>query len=156
MFLYVESRNAEAAQWKCHHVGNPLKDSTLADCWVCWSCLSAKCRMKKRNVQRRESENSTYQFHTEGAVVDGLILDVDVHQGTGLGAFVAGAESGRHECLVAHGCRWWATRPVWNTETQEQFSWATGRLLDWFLGPGCYTLVRSSMCVCVCWEIRSW
>lgn len=47
----------------------------------------------------------TYHFHTEGAVVDGLILNVDVHERTSVRAAVAGAKSGRHEGLIAHGCR---------------------------------------------------
>lgn len=47
----------------------------------------------------------TYHLHTEGAVVDGLILNVDVHKGTGFPTEVAGAKSGRQESLVTHGCR---------------------------------------------------
>lgn len=46
----------------------------------------------------------TYQLHAEGAVVDGLALDVDVHERTGVGAALTGAKRGRHERLVAHGC----------------------------------------------------
>lgn len=46
----------------------------------------------------------TYHLHAEGAVVDGLVLDVDVHERAGVGAAVARAERGRHERLVAHGC----------------------------------------------------
>lgn len=48
---------------------------------------------------------STYHLHAEGAVVDGLALDVDVHERTGFAAALTGAKSGRHKCLVAHGCR---------------------------------------------------
>lgn len=46
-----------------------------------------------------------YHFHTEGAVVGGLVLNVDVHQRTRFTAAVAGAKSGCHESLVTHGCR---------------------------------------------------
>lgn len=46
-----------------------------------------------------------YHFHTEGAVVGGLVLNVDVHQRTRFTAAVTGAKSGRYESLVTHGCR---------------------------------------------------
>lgn len=60
----------------------------------------------------------TYHFHAERAVVDGLVLDVDVHQWTRVRAAVAGAKSGRHKGLVAHGCRGRATH-LWTTRTRR-------------------------------------
>lgn len=56
-------------------------------------------------ISAMREENITYHLYTEGAVVDGLILNVDVHKRTGSPTVVTWAKSGRHECLVTHGCR---------------------------------------------------
>lgn len=45
---------------------------------------------------------ASYQLHTKGAVVDGLILQIDVHQRLGLGAVITGAEGDGHKSLVTH------------------------------------------------------
>lgn len=65
----------------------------------------------------RESELIRYHFHAEGAVVDGLVLDVDVHQRTGVGTAVTRAKGGRHERLITHVCRGSPTR-LWTRAAQ--------------------------------------
>ena len=44
----------------------------------------------------------SYQLHTKRAVVDDLIVQVDVHQRLCLGAVVTGAKSDGHKSLVTH------------------------------------------------------
>lgn len=62
-------------------------------------------KLKLLFISAMREENVTYHLHTEGAVVDGLILNVDVHKWTGIPTVFTWAESGRHECLVTHGSR---------------------------------------------------
>lgn len=65
-----------------------------------------------------KGKSLTYHFHTEGAVVDGLRLDVDVNERTRFPAGLTRAKGGRHERLVTHGCRLSPTGPVERTHTQ--------------------------------------
>lgn len=47
----------------------------------------------------------THHLHTQGAVGDGLRLDVDVHERTRDATLITGAKRGRHKRLVTHGGR---------------------------------------------------
>ena len=105
-----------------------------------------------------------YHFHTEGAVVDGLALNVDVHQRTCFAAAVTRAKSGRHERLVTHGCRGSPKhlRKIQHTQVKvnsvKQIT--SGRLFWLLFNQNFISVAVGRLCVCVrvcvVQQISSW